>query len=108
MNHTEGIIIVGAGIVGLVVTIGLHRNGLRSLVLESSDTLRSAGFTLTLWTNVCSVRRSLLMEALVGELPHGSIRYSSKVIAMEDSDESNLADGSTLKAKVVIGCDDIN
>ncbi|XP_074590729.1 monooxygenase 2-like [Curcuma longa] len=155
MDHTEEIVIVGAGLAGLAVAVGLHRKGLRSLVLESSDTLRAAGFALTVWTNawraldalgvgdslrrhhlrlqavvmssassaslvtklpakeheVRCVRRNLLVEALAGELPHGTIRYSSKVVAMEDSGESkllHLADGSTLKAKVVVGCDGIN
>ncbi|KAG6525401.1 monooxygenase 2-like [Zingiber officinale] len=155
MDHTEEIIIVGAGLAGLAVAVGLHRKGIRSLVLESSDTLRAAGFALTVWNNawraldalgvgdslrrhhlrlqtavvssassaslvtklpvkkheVRCVRRNLLVEALAGQLPHGTIRYSSKVVAMEDSGESkllHLADGSTLKAKVVIGCDGIN
>ncbi|KAG6525402.1 monooxygenase 2-like [Zingiber officinale] len=155
MDHAEEIVIVGAGLAGLAVAVGLHRKGLRSLVLESSDTLRAAGFALTVWNNawraldalgvgdslrrhhlrlqavvvssassaslvtklpakeheVRCVRRNLLVEALAGELPHGTIRYSSKVVAMEDSGESkllHLADGSTLKAKVVIGCDGIN
>ncbi|KAG6529252.1 hypothetical protein ZIOFF_011448 [Zingiber officinale] len=155
MDHTEEIVIVGAGLAGLAVAVGLHRKGLSSLVLESSDTLRAAGFALTVWNNawraldalgvgdslrhhhlrlqavvvssassaslvtklpakeheVRCVRRNLLVEALAGELPHGTIRYSSKVVAMEDSGESkllHLADGSTLKAKVVIGCDGIN
>ncbi|XP_042455332.1 monooxygenase 2-like [Zingiber officinale] len=155
MDHTEEIIIVGAGLAGLAVSVGLHRKGIRILVLESSDTLRAAGFALTVWNNawraldalgvgdslrrhhlrlqtavvssassaslvtkltvkeheVRCVRRNLLVEALAGQLPHGIIRYSSKVVAMEDSGESkllHLADGSTLKAKVVIGCDGIN
>ncbi|XP_074590871.1 monooxygenase 2-like [Curcuma longa] len=155
MDHTEEIVIVGAGIAGLAVAVGLHRKGLGSLVLESSDTLRAAGFALNVWTNAWRaldalgvgdslrrrhlrlqtavvssassaslvtklpakehelrcVWRNLLVEALAGELPHGTIRYSSKAVAIEDSGESkllHLADGSTLTAKVVIGCDGIN
>ncbi|XP_076886233.1 monooxygenase 2-like [Bidens hawaiensis] len=53
MNHEEDvdIVIVGAGLAGLTTALSLHRLGLRSLVLESSDSLRITGFALTLWTN---------------------------------------------------------
>ncbi|KVI05210.1 Aromatic-ring hydroxylase-like protein [Cynara cardunculus var. scolymus] len=45
------IVIVGAGLAGLTTALSLHRLGLRSLVLESSERLRITGFALTLWTN---------------------------------------------------------
>ncbi|XP_047177108.1 monooxygenase 2-like [Vigna umbellata] len=47
----EDIVIVGAGIAGVTTSLGLHRLGIRSLVLESSDTLRVTGFSLSLWQN---------------------------------------------------------
>ncbi|KAK6118925.1 hypothetical protein DH2020_047333 [Rehmannia glutinosa] len=47
----EDIVIVGAGIAGLTTALGLPRLGIRSLVLESSEGLRIAGFALTMWTN---------------------------------------------------------
>ncbi|KAJ4981194.1 hypothetical protein NE237_032031 [Protea cynaroides] len=47
----ENIVIVGAGIAGLTTALGLHRMGLRSLVLESSDSLRVTGLTLLTWPN---------------------------------------------------------
>ncbi|PIN04113.1 3-hydroxybenzoate 6-monooxygenase [Handroanthus impetiginosus] len=47
----EDILIVGAGIGGLTTALGLHRLGIRSLLLESSDSLRITGFALTMWTN---------------------------------------------------------
>ncbi|KAJ1436315.1 hypothetical protein SESBI_04347 [Sesbania bispinosa] len=47
----EDIVIVGAGIAGLTSSLGLHRLGVRSLVLESSDSLRVTGFALTIWEN---------------------------------------------------------
>ncbi|KAM7518142.1 hypothetical protein LguiB_017104 [Lonicera macranthoides] len=47
----EDIVIVGAGISGLTTSLGLHRLGIRSLVLESSDSLRITSFALALWTN---------------------------------------------------------
>lgn len=74
----EDIVIVGAGIAGLTTSLGLYRYariyiyiyyfnltrsddgdrclincrlGVRSLVLESADSLRVTGFALTTWTN---------------------------------------------------------
>ncbi|KAK7856484.1 monooxygenase 3 [Quercus suber] len=47
----EDIVIVGAGVAGLATSLGLHRLGIRSLVLESSENLRSAGYCLTTFTN---------------------------------------------------------
>lgn len=47
----EDIVIVGAGIAGLSTALGLHRSGIRSIVLESSDGLRITGFALTMWAN---------------------------------------------------------
>ncbi|XP_049355359.1 monooxygenase 2-like [Solanum verrucosum] len=51
MEINEDIVIVGAGIGGLATSLGLHRLGVRSIVLESSDSLRTSGFALALWTN---------------------------------------------------------
>lgn len=50
------------------------------------------------------MRRKALLEALAEDLPSGTIRYSSKVVAIEESGSSklvHLADGSILKAKVL-------
>ncbi|KAG5542914.1 hypothetical protein RHGRI_015863 [Rhododendron griersonianum] len=137
MEIEEDIVIVGGGIAGLTTALGLYRLGLRSLVLESSESLRIAGFALTLWTNAWRaldavgidnslrehyhliprgnegrcVRRKELLETLERELPHGTLRYSSKVVSIEDTRYRkllHLADGSTLKTKVLIGCDGVN
>ncbi|XP_058219892.1 monooxygenase 2-like isoform X2 [Rhododendron vialii] len=158
MEIEEDIVIVGGGIAGLTTALGLHRLGLRSLVLESSEGLRIAGFALTLWANAWRaldavgignslrehyplitrlqvtssvsgvtseieppdkqggyegrcVRRKELLETLERELPHGTIRYSSKVVSIEDMGYHkllHLVDGSTLKTKVLIGCDGVN
>ncbi|CAI9117033.1 OLC1v1018344C1 [Oldenlandia corymbosa var. corymbosa] len=156
----EDIVIVGAGIAGLSASLGLHRLGLRSLVLESSESLRITGFALTVWTNAwkaldalnvgdglrqrsvqlrrfqlssldtgepaaelslekhkfgnyesrCIKRRDLL-ETLAKELPQGTIRYSSKVVSIEESGHFkvvHLADGCVIRTKVLIGCDGVN
>ncbi|PIN04110.1 Kynurenine 3-monooxygenase [Handroanthus impetiginosus] len=157
----EDILIVGAGIGGLTTALGLHRLGIRSLLLESSDSLRITGFALTMWTNawraldcvgigdslrakslqiqdfqiaagtpsqtspvlapdtdakfckseIRCVRRKDLLETLERELPQGTIRYSSKVVHIEESGKFkfvHLADGSVYRTKVLIGCDGVN
>ncbi|XP_061364748.1 monooxygenase 2-like [Gastrolobium bilobum] len=155
------IVIVGAGIAGLTTSLGLHRLGIQSLVLESADTLRGTGFAFSQWKNawmaldtlgvgdilrhqhvqlcgsvttslitgqqtsstsfidkgkngvgeVRCVRRRLMLEALANELPSGTIRFSSKVVSIEESGFSkilHLADGTTIKTKVLIGCDGVH
>ncbi|GAY46020.1 hypothetical protein CUMW_093780 [Citrus unshiu] len=51
MESVEDIVIVGAGIAGLTTSLGLYRLGIRSMVLESSESLRVTGFAFTVWTN---------------------------------------------------------
>ncbi|KAK8476480.1 hypothetical protein V6N13_080664 [Hibiscus sabdariffa] len=156
MEIAEEILIVGAGIAGLTTALGLHRLGIRSLVLESSERLRITGFAFSTWSNAwraldavgvgeslrqkhylltglvvastfsdkptsevsfkdreirCLQRRSLL-ETLAKELPDGTIRFSSKVVSIDESSgyckRVHLADGTILKTKVLIGCDGVN
>ncbi|PAN51913.2 hypothetical protein PAHAL_9G600600 [Panicum hallii] len=164
-DAAEDIVIAGAGLAGLAAALGLHSNfcrkGVRSLVLESSPSLRASGFAFTTWKNafraldalgvgdkireqhlqaralrvvasatgeivreadftkqgkrgpleIRCVRRDLLLQALEEELPKGAIRYSSKIVSIEEDGNIKilqLADGSVLRAKVLIGCDGIN
>ncbi|KAG8073510.1 hypothetical protein GUJ93_ZPchr0006g40597 [Zizania palustris] len=153
-GDVEGIVIAGAGLAGLATALGLHRKGVRSLVLESSATLRASGFAFTTWTNafraldalgvgdkirehhllyerlvtfsastgeaaakvslkmqgksgpheIRCVKRNFLLETLENELPEGTIRYSSKIVSIEEEGELkllHLADGSTIRAKVL-------
>ncbi|KAJ1693905.1 hypothetical protein LUZ63_010603 [Rhynchospora breviuscula] len=160
METVEDIVIVGTDPAGLATAIGLHRTGVKSLVLESSATMCTSGYALGLWTNSWraldalgigdkvrehhtlierlvlsspratsakislrgvkdksgklefrSVRRDSLVEILAKELPKDAIRYSSEVVSIEEDGNLkllHLADGSIIKAKVVVGCDGIN
>ncbi|KAK7367735.1 hypothetical protein VNO80_09753 [Phaseolus coccineus] len=47
----EQVVIVGAGIAGLATALSLHRLGVRSLVLEQAESLRTGGTSLTLFKN---------------------------------------------------------
>ncbi|XP_022685490.1 monooxygenase 2 isoform X2 [Setaria italica] len=138
-----------------------QRKGVRSLVLESSPMLRASGFAFTTWTNafraldslgvgdkirehhllyermitfsaatgepaakvslkmqaksgpheIRCVKRDFLLQTLENELPKGTIRYSSKIVAIEEDGNAtvlHLADGSIIKTKVLIGCDGVN
>ncbi|KAL8150910.1 hypothetical protein V2J09_020718 [Rumex salicifolius] len=59
VTKTEDVVIVGAGIAGLATAVSLHRLGIRSLVLEQSDSLRTGGTSLTLFKNGWSVLDAL-------------------------------------------------
>ncbi|XP_078155933.1 monooxygenase 2-like [Carex rostrata] len=162
MDTVEDIVIVGAGFAGLATALGLHRKGVKSLVLESSPAMRTTGFAFTIWTNAWRaldalgvgdkvrdhhlllesitflsatsgdisakvdldktqrkigmhelrcVQRDFLLETLAAELPKDTIRFSSKIVLIQEDGNLkllHLADGSIIKAKVLIGCDGIN
>ncbi|KDP45200.1 hypothetical protein JCGZ_15065 [Jatropha curcas] len=47
----EDIVIVGGGICGLATALALHRKGIRSIVLEKSETLRATGVGIIMQAN---------------------------------------------------------
>ncbi|KAI4371790.1 hypothetical protein MLD38_010099 [Melastoma candidum] len=49
--EVQEIVIVGGGICGLAMALGLHRKGVKSLVLERSESLRASGTTIILRAN---------------------------------------------------------
>nr|XP_004245095.1 monooxygenase 2-like [Solanum lycopersicum]QRN45806.1 salicylic acid 1-hydroxylase [Solanum lycopersicum] len=161
MEINEDIVIVGAGIGGLATSLGLHRLGVRSIVLESSDSLRTSGFALALWTNAWRaldalgvgdslrqrslhftrfqafsansglptaeisleadnkpidydsrcIKRQEIVETLEKELPQGTIKYSCRVISIQQSGLYklvHLANKTIIRTKVLIGCDGVN
>ncbi|KAL5753939.1 hypothetical protein ACOSP7_022159 [Xanthoceras sorbifolium] len=62
-----------------------------------------------------SVHRKSLLEALASELPIDTIRFSSKVSAIETQTQEgspitiiHLGDGTIIKAKMLIGCDGVH
>ncbi|KAK9063938.1 hypothetical protein SSX86_017810 [Deinandra increscens subsp. villosa] len=76
------IVIVGAGLAGLTTALSLQRLGLKSLVLESSQSLRITGFALTLWTNAW---RALDAVGIGDTLRHKSTQIKGFKIASPDT-----------------------
>jgi len=59
------------------------------------------------------VERQALLETLAKGLPDGSIRFNSKLVSIHKKSGSpftslELADGTSITAKIVIGCDGVN
>ncbi|CAL8998372.1 unnamed protein product, partial [Prunus brigantina] len=88
MEAEADVMIVGAGISGLATSLVLHRLGIGSFVLESSDSLRTTGIT-GLQTFEMSFKAK-------------GKQFSSKVVSVDESGYFklvHLADGTILKAK---------
>ncbi|KAJ4827765.1 hypothetical protein Tsubulata_020865, partial [Turnera subulata] len=136
----EDVVIVGAGIAGLGIAVALKRAGINALVLERAEGLRTTGAALSLFPNAWKaldalgvshkltplyapltghgprpVHRKVLLEALAQELPPASIRFSSRLAAIESREEGgvsiaivHLEDGTIIKSRVLIGCDGVH
>ncbi|KAH7833406.1 hypothetical protein Vadar_006080 [Vaccinium darrowii] len=148
------IVIVGGGICGLATALALHRKGIRSVVLERSDTLRAIGAGIGILANgwraleqlgvashlrktalpiqgsqnvgfgkeialatgegeVRCLKRSDLIRTLADALPPGTIHFGRQIVSVKlDSSNSypilKLLDGSSIVAKLLIGCDGAN
>ncbi|CAN6169915.1 unnamed protein product [Urochloa humidicola] len=112
------------------VAIGVHANGWRALEqLGLATELRATADIITEYHNVWQkqnkttlkptrkelrcLKRKDLVEALAKSLPVGTIRFGCHIAKnFEDSDSHSTVlsteDGSTIKARVLIGCDGEN
>ncbi|CAL5359888.1 unnamed protein product [Camellia sinensis] len=131
------IVIVGGGICGLATALALHRKGVRSVVLEKSETLRAYILLLTIWpldkyrarevwldkgsTKETSfghgearcLKRSDLINTLADALPPHTTHFGCQIVGVKlDALTSNpilqLLDGRCIVAKVLIECDGAN
>ncbi|KAG0458750.1 hypothetical protein HPP92_021878 [Vanilla planifolia] len=117
---------LGAGVVGLAESCRLRyfdvAQRLREPWMRSASGTSSVETTFALRGNFIyaakvnmeretrCLKRNLLLQALVKDLPPGCIRYSSKIVSIEKGKFEALAfiDGSTIKTKVLVGCDGLN
>ncbi|KAK1324158.1 hypothetical protein QJS10_CPA02g00886 [Acorus calamus] len=117
MNSSEHeIVIAGGGICGLATALALHRKGMKSIVLERSDTLRATGAAINVYPNgwhaldhlgigselrkkcvpitkkgeLRSLKRSDLVHTLANHLPHETILFSQRVISVETNPETGF------------------
>ncbi|KAB8933555.1 hypothetical protein FH972_026842 [Carpinus fangiana] len=157
VEEMEEIIVVGGGICGLATALALHRKGIKSLVLEKSESLRATGAGITIRTNgwraldqlgvgsklrktaihlqreqdiwltdgkqqeiplgegaeTRCLRRSDLITSLAESLPPATIRLGCQILSVTQHPLTSysiiqLQNGSSIKAKVLIGCDGAN
>ncbi|KAF5188069.1 Monooxygenase [Thalictrum thalictroides] len=80
----EEIVIIGAGIAGLATSLSLHRLGVKSLVLEQADSLRTGGTSLTLFKNGWRVLDAM---GVGDELREQFLEIEGLVIKAEDGRE---------------------
>ncbi|GMH02945.1 hypothetical protein Nepgr_004784 [Nepenthes gracilis] len=102
MELKEDIVIVGAGIAGLATALGLHRLGLKSLVLESSTCLRVTGAAFTTWTNAWQALDALgIGNSLRGQhlRLHGMVATST-TLGVQIGQTAYTAKGTTVGHEV--------
>ncbi|KAG0449859.1 hypothetical protein HPP92_027076 [Vanilla planifolia] len=84
ISYQEDVVVVGAGIAGLATALSLHRLGVRTLVLEQGDSLRTGGTSLTLFRNGWRVLDSI---GVGEELRSKFLRIEGLVMRSEDGRE---------------------
>ncbi|XP_031264230.1 monooxygenase 2-like [Pistacia vera] len=122
----EDVVVVGAGIAELATSMVLKRAGIRALFTFSESPSKRAIITdlgtgaekeikFTTANKIVSeprtIKQKTLLEELADELSIESIRFSSKVAAIETQTQEGssivipyLDDGTIIKTKVLIGC----
>ncbi|KAJ1391722.1 hypothetical protein SESBI_36382 [Sesbania bispinosa] len=80
----EHVVIVGAGIAGLATALSLHRLGVRSLVLEQAESLRTGGTSLTLFKNGWRVLDAI---GVANDLRPQFLEIQGMVVKSEDGRE---------------------
>ncbi|KAI3912622.1 hypothetical protein MKW92_005469 [Papaver armeniacum] len=152
-NYIEeaDIVIVGGGIGGLATALALHKLGLQSVVLERSESIRTTGSAIGIFSNgwraldqlevgaqlrpravpftalrnislnngkvsveeARCLRRNDLVQVLADSLPPNTVRFGCHILAVKLDPQTSqpilqLQDGTTIKEKVVIGCDGVH
>ncbi|KAK9162605.1 hypothetical protein Syun_003507 [Stephania yunnanensis] len=69
-QELEDVVIVGAGIAGLATAVALKRVGVRSVVLERSDELRTTGAALSLFPNAWIALEALGVAQKLTDMYH--------------------------------------
>ncbi|KAL2497564.1 monooxygenase 1 [Abeliophyllum distichum] len=108
VDESHEIVIVGGGICGLATALALHRKGLKSIILERSDTLRDTGAAIGIRANgwraldqlgVASdlrqraitihrigecrcLKRNDLIKALADALPPGTVHFGRQIVSV--------------------------
>ncbi|CAA3031118.1 monooxygenase 1-like [Olea europaea subsp. europaea] len=116
VEETRDIVIVGGGICGLATALALHRKGLRSTILEKSETLRDTGAAIAIRANgwraldqlgVASelrqranpihrigecrcVKRNDLIDVLADALPPRTVRFGSQIVSVKVDKENSF------------------
>ncbi|KAL2924530.1 Monooxygenase 1 [Bienertia sinuspersici] len=94
------------GVASKLRTVSFPVLGFHDIVLDNGTEWRTSASN----EEIRTFRRMHLIEALANELPEGTIRFGYQISAITlDPDASyptiHLHDGTTINAKVVIGCD---
>ncbi|AEE83649.1 FAD/NAD(P)-binding oxidoreductase family protein [Arabidopsis thaliana] len=116
------IVIVGGGIAGLATSLALHRKGIKSVVLERSESVRSEGAAFWIrdvliekgikrresvgpasYGEVRGVLRNDLVRALAHALPLGTLRLGCHILSVKLDETKSFP-----IVHVLIGCDGSN